>query len=57
MGSRIIYLFYCFISLFIDSCIELFGVAPQLHEEGLFEVEDEMDGFVDYGLCDLSFFE
>ena len=33
------------------------SIIPQLHEEGLFEVEDEIDDFVDYGLCDLSFFE
>ena len=36
----------------LESCIELFGVPPQLHEEGLFENEDEIDDFMDHGLCD-----
>ena len=31
----------------IDSCIDLFGVAPQLHEEGLFDMEDDMEDFED----------
>jgi hypothetical protein len=35
----------------LDSCIELFGVAPQLHKEGLFDMED----FEDLSFGDLSF--
>ncbi|MFD2907430.1 hypothetical protein ACFSX9_01655 [Flavobacterium ardleyense] len=36
----------------LDSCIALFGVAPQLHKEALFEIEIE-DKNDDYD--DLSF--
>lgn len=31
----------------IDSCVDLFGVAPQLHEEGLFDMEDDIEDFED----------
>lgn len=41
-------------SIVMDSCIELFGVGPQLHEEGLFEIEDEKEDFEEYYFGDLS---
>ncbi|MFD2908886.1 hypothetical protein ACFSX9_09065 [Flavobacterium ardleyense] len=39
----------------LDSCIALFGVAPQLHEEVLFEIEDENDDYDDLSFGALSF--
>jgi hypothetical protein len=33
----------------------LFGVAPQLHKEGLFDMEDDMEDFEDLSFGDLSF--
>ena len=41
-------------SIVMDSCIELFGVGPQLHEEGLFEIEDKKEDFEEYYFGDLS---
>lgn len=39
----------------MESCIELFGVDPQLHEEGLFEVKKEIEeDFEGFDLGDLS---
>lgn len=38
----------------MESCVELFGVGPQLHEEGLFEIEDEKEDFEEYYFGDLS---
>lgn len=41
-------------SVVMESCIELFGVGPQLHEEGLFESKDEIEeDFEDFDLGDL----
>jgi hypothetical protein len=39
----------------IDSCVDLFGVASQLHKEGLFDMEDDMEDFEDLSFGDLSF--
>ncbi len=39
----------------LDSCIDLFGVAPQLHDEGLFDMEDDIEDFEDLSFGDLSF--
>ena len=41
----------------LDSCFELFGVAPQLHEEALFEVEDENEDFENFCMGDLCILE
>ena len=38
----------------MESCIELFGVGPQLHEENLFEAKEEIEeDYEDFDLSDL----
>lgn len=41
-------------SVVMESCVELFGVGPQLHEVGLFEIGDEKEDFEEYYFGDLS---